>query len=316
MQSTLGTQSFKREMRHWKNAKKGFKQWCEVAPFLIIGMGLVGVFIVYPQIKSVWMSLTNYNIMDPSSSPFIGLNNYMKAFFGSEAPVFWLAYRNVILFAIVTVPIGMFIGLVMAVLVNNVKRWQLFYRAMLYLPVLIDWIVVSIVFLYLFQDGKAGLVNYYLMKLHIINQPVSWLQNTWTANLVIWVFGIWKSIGWTMLIYLAGLQGIPVELYEAAAIDGASGAKKFWRITVPLIRSTTLFVVINLLIGSFNVFYAVFMLTQGGPLGTTDVLQNYMYTQAFSYLHFGYACAISVITGVSIFVLTLSRNKFLKYERK
>jgi multiple sugar transport system permease protein len=295
--------------------KKGIKQWLEVSPFILTGMILVGIFVVYPQIKSLWMSLTDYNIMDPKSSPFIGLANYMKATVGSEAPMFWLAFRNVILYAVVTVPLGMIIGLVLAVLVNSVKRGQLFYRSMLYLPVLIDWIVVSIIFLYLFQDGKSGLVNYYLIKLHLLRQPIAWLEGTWTANLVIWIFGIWKSVGWAMIIYLAGLQGIPAELYESAALDGASGVIRFLKITVPLIKSTTLFVLINLVIGAFNVFYAVFMLTQGGPIGTTDVLQNYMYTQAFSYLHFGYACAISVITGVSIFVLTLSRNKFFKNER-
>jgi multiple sugar transport system permease protein len=168
----------------------------------------------------------------------------------------------------------------------------------------------------MFQDGKGGLINYILMNLHLTGSPVSWLQNTWTANLVIWILGIWKSIGWVMVIYLASLQGIPKDLYSAADIDGASSLKKFWKITVPLVRPTTYYIFISLVLGAFNIFYAVYMITGGGPLGSTDVLQNYMYTQAFKYFHFGYACAISIITGLSIFILTLFRFKLFKYERK
>lgn len=299
-----------------KHKKSGLKQWLEVSPYIMIGFILVCVFVIYPQIKNIWMSFTNYNIMDPASSEFVGFDNYLKAFIGDEKEYFWLAYRNVILYAIFTVPLSMLIGLILAVMVNNVKKYSTFYRAILYLPVLIDWVVVSIIFLYLFQDGKAGLINYFLMKLHILKEPISWLANTWTANIVIWIFGIWKNVGWTMIIYLAGLQGVPKDLYEAASIDGASSFKKFTAITIPMIKSTTFYVLINLIIGSFNVFFAVYMLTNGGPTGTTDVLQNYMYNQAFKYMNFGYASAISVITGVSIMLITLCRDKIFKYDRK
>lgn len=299
-----------------RNFKTGLKQWIEVAPFILIGFVLVCIFVVYPQIKNIWMSLTQYNIMEPSTSTFVGFDNYAKALVGDESGNFWVAFRNVILYGVMTIPAGMLIGLVLAVLVNNVKKHAIFFRSMLYLPVLIDWIVVSIIFIYLFSDGNAGLINYYLLKLHIIQQPIAWFSDTWTANAVIWIFGIWKSIGWTLIIYLAGLQGISKELYEASEIDGANPVKKFWKITVPLLRPTTFYVLINLIIGSFNVFFAVYMLTSGGPMGTTDVLQNYMYNQAFKFMNFGYACAISVITGISIILLTLFRDKFFKYERK
>lgn len=295
--------------------KKGLTQWAEVSPYILIGMILVAIFVIYPQIKNIYMSFTNYNIMPGAKSPFIGFDNYKKALFGSESAMFWIAFRNVILYGLFTIPLGMLVGLIMAVLVNNVSKGSMFYRNMLYLPVLVDWIVVAIIFIYIFQDGDGGLANYILLKLHILKKPVAWLQNTWTANLVIWIFGVWKSVGWTMLIYLAGLQGIPKDIYEAASIDGASAVKKFWKITVPLLKSTNYFILINLIIGSFNVFTSVYMLTSGGPLGTTDVLQNYMYNQAFTYFHFGYAAAISVITGLAIILLTMFKNKFFKYER-
>lgn len=308
-------QSAAKQREKKRKLPKGVKQWLEVAPYIMIGFIFVCIFVIYPQLKNIWMSLTAYNVMDEANSVFIGLANYKKAFLGSESANFYIAYRNVILYAVVTIPPGMLLGLIMAVLTNGVKRGQLFFRAMLYLPVLIDWIIVGTIFLYLFQDGKSGLVNYYLMKLHILSAPVAWLQNTWTANLVIWIFGIWKNVGWTMIIYLAALQGISKDYYEASEIDGANGFKKFWKITVPLIRQTSVYILINLIIGSFNVFFAVYILTSGGPLGTTDVLQNYMYNQAFQYLHFGYACALSVITGVSILLITILRNKFFKYEK-
>ncbi|QNK40556.1 carbohydrate ABC transporter permease [Caproicibacter fermentans] len=295
--------------------RKGARQLIAVAPFILIGFVFVCIFVIYPQIKNVWMSLTEYNIMQPSNSIFVGIQNYAKAFVGDEKDKFWIAFRNVILYGVFTIPPGMLIGLILAVLINGVKKFNTFFRAILYLPVLIDWIVVSIIFLYLFSDGKAGLVNYYLMKLNILQQPIAWFSSTWTANAVIWIFGIWKSIGWVMIIYLAGLQGISKDIYEAAEIDGATKTQKFLKITIPLIRPTTYFVLINLIIGSFNVFFAVYMLTSGGPIGTTDVLQNYMYNQAFKYMNFGYACAISVITGLSILLLTIFRDKFFKYER-
>lgn len=314
--STVSLPSRDRRPQKTRDISKGLKQWVEVAPFILIGMVLVGVFVIYPQIKNIWMSLTDYNIMDESSSAFVGLQNYKTALVGAESQKFYLAFRNVILYAVVTIPPGMLLGLVMAVLTNGVKRGQMFFRVMFYLPVLIDWIVVGTIFLYLFQDGQSGLVNYYLIKLHILRQPVSWLQNTWTANAVIWIFGIWKNVGWTMIIYLAALQGVSKEYYEAADIDGASAAEKFWKITVPIIKQTSVYILINLIIGSFNVFFAVYILTSGGPLGTTDVLQNYMYNQAFKYLHFGYACALSIITAVSIILITLLRNKFFKYESR
>jgi multiple sugar transport system permease protein len=298
-----------------KKLPKGVRQWIEVAPFILVGLILVCVFIIYPEIKSIWMSFLDYNVMDESKSVFIGFKNYLRAFVGNDSQYFYLAFRNVLLYALVTIPVGMLLGLIMAVLTNGVKHGQLFFRSMLYLPVLIDWIIVGTIFLYLFQDGQSGLINYYMIKLHILKKPIGWLTGTWTANTVIWILGIYKSVGWTMTIYVAALQGISKDYYEAAEIDGASASDKLWHITVPLLKQTSVYILIQLIIGSFGCFLAVYILTQGGPLGTTDVLQNLMYTQAFSNYYFGYACALSVIIAVSILLLTVLRNKFFQYEK-
>lgn len=290
----------------------GIKEWLDVLPFIGLGLILLSVFVLYPQIKNIYMAFTNYNIMPGQPSEFVGLANFARAFHSEK---FWLAFRNTILYGVVTVPGQMAIGLIIAVLVNNVTRGKVLYRVMIYIPVVTSWIVVSLIFKYMFADGKAGLINYILLKLHLISNPISWLQNTWTANFVIWVLGIWKGIGWVMVVYLAALQGIPNELYEAAEIDGANPRQVFFNITLPLIKSTTFFILINLIIGAFGVFIQVMMITNGAPLGTTDVLLNYMYNRAFSDFEFGYASAISVIIGVTIMTVTLVLQKFLKYDR-
>lgn len=291
--------------------KQKFKEWFEGLPFIGLGLVLLSVFVVYPQIKNIYMAFTNYNIMPGQPSEFVGFANFMRAFHSEK---FWLAFRNTVLYGVVTVPGQMAIGLIVAVLINNVIKGKNLYKVMIYIPVITSWIVVSLIFKYLFTDGKEGLINYALLKLHLISNPISWLQNTWTANFVIWVLGIWKGIGWVMVIYLAALQGIPNELYEAAEVDGANPVQTFFKIIIPLIKPTTFFILINLIIGAFGVFIQVMMITNGAPLGTTDVLLNYMYNRAFSDFEFGYASAISVIIGIVIMAITLLLKRLLKYD--
>lgn len=127
---------------------------------------------------------------------------------------------------------------------------------------------------------KGGMVNYILMQLHLVESPVSWLQHTWTANLVLWLFGIWKGTGWVMVIYMAALQGIPQEIYEAAELDGANGIRRFFAITLPMVRNTTNYLLTVLTIGAFGAYIHVMMITDGAPLGTTNELMNYMYNTA------------------------------------
>ncbi|KAA5807931.1 carbohydrate ABC transporter permease [Thermoanaerobacterium thermosaccharolyticum] len=294
-----------------KNLSRGIKEWLDVLPFIGIGFILLAVFVIYPQIKNIYMAFTNYNIMPGQPSPWVGLLNFIKIFHDDN---FLLAFRNTILYGIVTVPCQMIIGLVIAVLINNLTRGKVFYRVMVYIPVITSWVVVSLIFKYLFTDGKEGLINFTMLKLHLIGSPIMWLQNTWTANVVIWLLGIWKGIGWVMVIYYAALQGIPNDIYEAAKIDGANPIQVFFNITVPLIKPTTFYILINLIIGAFGVFIQVMLITGGGPLGTTDVLLNYMYKTAFSDFNFGYASAMSVIIGVVILTLSLFQKRIMRYS--
>ena len=165
------------------------------------------------------------------------------------------------------------------------------------------------VFKYLFMSGKGGMVNYILMQLHLVESPVSWLQHTWTANLVLWLFGIWKGTGWVMVIYMAALQGIPQEIYEAAELDGANGIRRFFAITLPMVRNTTNYLLTVLTIGAFGAYIHVMMITDGAPLGTTNELMNYMYSTAFSAFDFGSAAAQAVLMGVIVLLLTLLQRR-------
>lgn len=283
------------------------KRWSDVFPFIIVGMILLLVFVLYPLYKNILMSFTEYNILTNETEAYIGIENYMRAF---GDPKVKLAFENTLLYGIMTVPLQMLFGLMLASLINSKIKGRLFFRVLYYIPVITSWIVVSLVFRYLFQSSEAGLINYVLMSLGFIKEPIAWLGSRWTANTIIWVLGIWKGIGWVMIIYLAAIQGINKHLYEAASIDGANTVQKFWSITVPSVKPVTYFILVNLLIGSFNVFIQVLVITNGGPMGRTEVLLSYMYKVAFSNFEFGYSSAIAVLMGILIFTITSFQKKF------
>lgn len=290
---------------------RGARQLRVALPFMAPGLVLVVVFVIYPLLRGVQMSLYDWNLMAPSQSTFVGTKNFARALTGD--PIFWTAARNTVLYAVITVPSQMVLGLGAALLLNAAIRGRAFFRALYYLPVVTSWLVVSYVFAYLFTDG-LGPVNYILVNvLHVIDQPIDWLHDTWgTAEVPINLLGIWKGIGWNMVIFLAALQSIPRELLEAAAADGAGGWKRFRYITLPLLRPTVLFVSVILLIGAFNVFLSVILMTNGGPQDSTEVLLSYMYNQAFRYLDFGYGTAVGLLMGVAVVALGFLQRRMLR----
>src|SRR3954470_6798916 len=178
-----------------------------------------------------------------------------------------------------TVPAQIVLGLAAAVLLDAKLPARGFFRTLYYLPVITSWVVVSLLFRCLFMtDG--GFVNWVLHDtLHLTNHDVAWLGGRWTAMVAIGILGIWKGIGWSMVIFLAALQGVPRELHEAAAIDGAGAWGRFRHVSLPGIRRTVMFVGVMLVIGGFNVFISVFLITGGGPADETQVLLTYMYRQ-------------------------------------
>jgi multiple sugar transport system permease protein len=275
--------------------------------FLLPGMLLFAVWTLYPLLYSLVMSFAEWNLIKPSR--FVGLENYAHAL---HDPVFWLALRNTLTYTLITVPGQMILGLGAALLLDRPLRARAFFRTVYYIPVVTSWVVVSLIFTYLY-NGQAGLINWVLRDgLHLTSQNINWLGEPLTANLAIASLGIWKGVGWTMVIFLAGLQSIPPELYEAAGIDGAGGWSRLRHITLPLIRQTTLFILVLLTIGGFQVFISVYVMTGGKPVHRTDVLLTYMYSNAFEFLDLGYGSALSYLFALMVFSLSMVQIRLLR----
>jgi multiple sugar transport system permease protein len=254
--------------------------------------------------------MTDFNVLKFRANEFIWFDNYIRAFNDPKVPMIFV---NTILYGLVTVPPQMIIGLIVANILNTKIKGSFFFRVLFYIPVITSWLVVSLIFRYLFESGDGGLINFFLMKLHIISDPIAWFTERWTANLVIWFLGVWKGIGWVMVIYLAGLQGIDKTLYEAAEVDGANSVQKMRYITIPALRPITFFILTNLIIGSFSVFIQVLVMTNGAPMGRTEVLLTYMYKVAFDQFDFGYSAALSVLIGLFIFMITFGQRRLSSF---
>jgi multiple sugar transport system permease protein len=266
-------------------------------------------FNTYPLLKALDISLRDWSVLPSAESPFVGLKHYAEA---ASDPIFATALRNTALYALVTVPGQIVLGLAVALGLNQITRLRTLLRTLYYLPVVTSWVVVSLIFKFIFA-GDAGLANVVLRdRLGVIPDYLSWLAEPVTALLVVMLLGTWKGIGWTMVIFLAGLQGISRELLEAAAIDGAGRWSRFRYITLPLLRPAMLFVLVMLLIGAFNVFISVYLLTGGKPLHQTEVLLTYMYQQAFDFLEFSYGAAISYVLAIIVFALSLVQLRVLR----
>ena len=237
--------------------------------FILPGLFLFLIFSIYPILKIFQLSFLNWSINPAIKSTFIGLGNYLRAF---QDPIVGTSLRNTVIYTVITVPGQMILGLLLALLVNQIPVGKPFFRTLFYLPVVTSWVIVSLLFRYIFQSPSGILNNLLVNVLHLIKEPIPWLMNAPTAMIPIWALGIWKGIGWSMVIFLAALATIPKELYEAAAIDGANAWNQLIHMTLPLIRPTLVFTSVVLMIGGLNVFTSVFLITGGGPLQRTEVL--------------------------------------------
>jgi multiple sugar transport system permease protein len=281
-------------------------------PYLFIapGMALFVLLIAYPMIKAFQMSLYDWNIVAGATSKYIGLDNYRRAF---HDPLFWRGLQNSGAYMLLTVPPQIVLGLAVAVLLNNKAPGRAIYRVLFYLPVVTSWVVVSLLFQYLFAD--SGLVNWMLHDVtHVTHHDTAWLSQRWTGMVAISALGIWKGVGWSMMIFLAALQSVPAELLEAAEIDGAGRWSRFRAVTLPAIRPAVLFVTVMLVIGGLNVFVSVLLMTGGGPADATEVLLTYMYKLAFTNLDFGYGASIAVLLTLGVFVLSVIQLRVFRTE--
>ena len=277
--------------------------------FILPGLLLFLILVIYPIIKAFQMSFYEWSIVPGMPNKLVGLANYTQAL---QDPIVKLSLRNTILYTLITVPGQMILALLAALLLNNIARGKIFFRILYYLPVITSWVIVSLLFKYIFQSPK-GVLNHLLVNvLQVIQEPIPWLRYASTAMIPVWCLGIWKGIGWAMVIFLAALQTIPQELYEVAAIDGAGAWRRLISITLPLMRPTLVFTLVMLMIGGLNVFISVYLITNGGPLQRTEVIMSYMYHQAFDYLDFGYGAALSFILAVIIVTASFLQIRFLR----
>lgn len=276
--------------------------------FLAPGVALFAVAVLYPITQAVRMSFYDWKIVASATSEFLGMDNYARAM---TDPQFWVALGNTGFYAAATIIPQIVLGLAVALLLHRRSPVQPLFRVLYYLPVVTSWVVVSLLFRFLFAD--AGLINFGLGDvLQVTDGATSWLADRWTGMVAISALGVWKGVGWSMMIFLAALQGVPRELVEAATVDGAGAWQRFRAVTLPAIRAALGFVTIMLVIGSFNVFISVYLMTGGGPAGRTDVLLTYMYHQAFGNLDFGYGAAIAVILTVLVLAMSLVQLRLFR----
>ena len=277
--------------------------------FLLPGFLVFGLVILYPIGRAFQISLYHWSIVAGTASTYVGLGNYGHAI---HDPIFWRALENTGFYMAVTVPAQIVLGMTVAVLLDARMPARGLFRTLYYLPVVTSWVVVSLLFRYMFiTDG--GLINNLLHdRLHLIGHNVEWLSHRWSAMAAISILGIWKGIGWSMVIFLAALQTVPRELKEAAAVDGAKAWARFRAVSLPAILPVVAFVTVMLVIGGFNVFISVFLMTNGGPLDETQVLLTYMYRQAFSFLDFGYGSSIAFTLTLIVLALTIAQLRLFR----
>ena len=273
--------------------------WYFVAPAL----ALTGVFFFIPVAGSLLLSLTDfdiYAIADRGNAQFVGLRNYVELFNNS---VFWTAVRNTFYFALVGGPLTVATSLAAALLINaRVVRYKAFFRTIYFIPFVTTLVAVAIVWRYLYHP-QYGLLNYALGWIGI--EPVDWLGDPRTAMPAIIMLAIWKNFAYNMLIFIAGMQTIPSELYEAAELDGAGALRQFRHVTLPMLAPTFLFVGVITMIGYFQLFAEPYVMTAGGPLRSTTSLVLLMYEEGFRWWRMGAAAAVAFILFAIILVWTL-----------
>jgi multiple sugar transport system permease protein len=294
--------------------KKSTRQWLVALPFLAPNIIGFLVFTLLPVAAGLLLSMFNWDIFH--APQFVGHENFVELLgfhqsngeLAANDPQFWQYLGNTF-FLMLNIPVGMAGSLLVAIVLNQKIRGRSFFRAVFYLPTICGGIATMVLWMWLYNPD-FGLLNWLLGMVGI--QGPNWLGNYHWAKPSLMIMGLWASIGGTgMILYLAGLQGIPPALYEAAEIDGAGAVKKFLHITWPALTPTTFFIFITGIIGGFQGgFQAAFVMTQGGPAGATSTISFYIFKQAFEWFNVGYAAAIAVVLFLLVLVVTLINWRF------
>jgi multiple sugar transport system permease protein len=279
--------------------------------YLCISPWLIGfaLFVVGPVLGSLGVSLTDWSLLAPPE--FVGFENYQTL---AKDPLFWVSIKVTLIYAAVHVPLAIALGFALALLLNQNIRFVALWRTVFYLPAVVSGVAVALLWLWVFNP-ELGLANRFLGLLGI--PPLGWLLSTQWALPALIIIGLW-NVGGGIVIYLAGLQGIPTELYEAAHIDGANSWQRLWSVTVPLMTPVLFFQLVVGMIGAFQVFTNPYVLTNGGPANATLFYVLYLYQNAFSFFKMGYASALAWILFLIALALTIvsfwSSSRWVYYE--
>jgi multiple sugar transport system permease protein len=281
--------------------------WAGIEPYLYLAPVLIGIVLLTGGaiLASFGISMTSWDLV--GSPRWIGAQNYLEMW-GSS--MFRTVVANTFYYVLLAVPLSVAGSLMLALLVHNRIRGITFFRTVYFFPVVTSMVAVAVVWSWLYNP-EFGLLNYLLRLLFGIEGP-RWLLSSDWAMPAIALMSVWKGLGYNMLIFLAGLQAIPVTLHEAALIDGAGPWRRFFRITFPMLSPTTFFVIVITLIGSFQIFEQTYMLTQGGPANSTLTLSYHVYQNAFQFFRMGYATAMAYLLFAVTFVATLVQFRLQK----
>ena len=277
--------------------------WFMLAPN-VIGFFM---FMLFPIVFTFGISFTDFDMLRPAR--FVGFDNYVRL---AQDPIIRQVTWNTIKYTLITVPVGMVLSLFLAILLDQKLALRRFYRAAFFLPTITSMVVVSIVWQWMYNP-EFGILNYLLSLLGI--PPQTWLLSSSTALVSLAIVGIWRGLGYNMLIFLAGLQGISNSYYEASELDGANKWQQFRYITFPMLAPTTFFIFVMSIIGSFQVFDQVMLMTGGGPGRSSSVLVHYLYQNAFLYFRLGYAAAIAYLLFFIIMIVTALNMRMEKRIR-
>ncbi|BAL62696.1 sugar ABC transporter permease [Melissococcus plutonius] len=268
-------------------------------------------FLLFTLIPVVFSLILAFMSWDSFSKPeFVGFKNFNKMF---HDDTFWISFKHTIVYTVGVVPITILCALVLAILLNRKVMGMKFFRTAFFFPYVTSLVAIAVVWNMLFHPS-LGPINQFLK--FFIEHPPGWTSSSKWALTGIIIVSIWRGMGYYMILYLAGLQSIPSELYEAAAMDGANKWKQFLNVTLPSLRPTTFFVTIMLIINCFKIFDLVQIMTAGGPGRATNVLVYEIYNEAFVKFNFGYASAISMVLFVIVLAITIIQFKWNQYREK
>jgi multiple sugar transport system permease protein len=284
-----------------------FRQREAAEGYLFLLPNIFGVlaFVAFPVAAAIYLSFTNWNLLRGGS--FVGLENYETLLF--DDPLFRKVVGNTVLYVVATVPASIVLAIALAVALNQKLRGVVLFRSLYFLPVVSSTVAVALVWRWLYNPS-FGPINAFLETIGLQGPP--WLGSTAWALPAVAIMTIWKNVGYYMVLFLAGLQGIPDHLYEAAEIEGAGGWAKFRHITLPMLSPTTFFVMVIAGIGAFQVFTQALVMAEGGPADSTNTIVLYIYQAGFKFYKMGYAAAIAWILFFIIFAVTLIQNRLQK----